>query len=271
MKSNGSLRPDHFSDNYVLKTSFKYHFLLAFILGIWIILFLVIIGPFDAAPLTFEQRAQIMYGYGILFMVSYIMTLPFQYLWYRKFKTWTLWTEIGFIVLFFLVCWPFTFWYYQGGIVNGDYPFAKFSWEVYFPTLAILFPLLLFARKMVSRYSMAKEFKGDKKMTLTGEHKLDILRVEPSKLICISAANNYVEIYYEANGELKKKLLRSTLKKMQEELNFLVQIHRSHLINPRHFTKWIDTNTIALGSIHLPVSKKHKAHLVSIENFIPNR
>lgn len=79
--------------------------------------------------------------------------------------------------------------------------------------------------------------------------------------MCISNAQNYVEIYYLEHDELKKKLIRTSLKKIKTDFDFLIRIHRSHLINPEHFKCWKDTGTISLTQIELPVSKKYKKDL----------
>lgn len=79
-----------------------------------------------------------------------------------------------------------------------------------------------------------------------------------------SNAQNYIEIFYTDNGQLKSKLIRYSLKKIQEDFDFLVQIHRSHLINPSHFKYWKNPNTIFLTQIELPVSKNYKEQLLSL-------
>ena len=83
-------------------------------------------------------------------------------------------------------------------------------------------------------------------------------------MVCISNAQNYVEIFYVENGKLASKLIRSSLKKVQEDFSFLVQIHRSHLINPIHFKSWRNQNTIVLTQIELPVSKSYKEVLLAL-------
>lgn len=83
-------------------------------------------------------------------------------------------------------------------------------------------------------------------------------------MVCVSNAQNYVEIFYIENGKLVSKLIRSSLKKVQEDFDFLMQIHRSHLINPVHFKSWRNPNTIILTQIELPVSKNYKETLLAL-------
>ena len=81
-------------------------------------------------------------------------------------------------------------------------------------------------------------------------------------MVCISNAQNYVEIFYTENGKLHSKIIRSSLKKVQKDFDFLLQVHRSHLINPLHFKSWKNQNTVALTQIDLPVSKNYKESLL---------
>jgi len=96
------------------------------------------------------------------------------------------------------------------------------------------------------------------------ENKLDILKIRKQDLICVSNGQNYVEIFFIDESQLKTKLIRSTLKKVQHDFDFLVQVHRSHLINPAHFKAWKNQDTISLTQIELPVSKNYKERLLSL-------
>ena len=51
---------------------------------------------------------------------------------------------------------------------------------------------------------------------------------------------------------------------MQADFDFLVRIHRSHLINPVHFKSWKDAHTLSLTQIEVPVSKNYKKALEAL-------
>jgi len=97
---------------------------------------------------------------------------------------------------------------------------------------------------------------------LSGSNKLDILRLRPDQLIALSAANNYVTVYYLEEDTLRKKLLRSTLTKMQKEVPQLLRVHRSYLINPHHFLEWKGTSTAVLTQLEIPVTQAYKEALL---------
>ncbi|WP_234418146.1 LytTR family DNA-binding domain-containing protein [Aquimarina aquimarini] len=117
---------------------------------------------------------------------------------------------------------------------------------------------------MARRYSIKLIPIPEDILSIKGDNKLDILKIKKSELISISNAQNYVEIFFINNNELNSKLIRSSLTKMQEDLDFLVRIHRSHLINPSHFKSWKNKNTISLTLMELPVSKKYKEAIQAI-------
>jgi DNA-binding LytR/AlgR family response regulator len=90
------------------------------------------------------------------------------------------------------------------------------------------------------------------------------LKIKNSDLVCVSNSQNYVEIFYIENEELKTKLIRSSLKKVDADFDFLTRVHRSHLINPSHFISWKNQNTISLTQIEIPISKNYKENITSL-------
>lgn len=153
-----------------------------------------------------------------------------------------------------------TFLMYQSPLYYGIYGFGEFVSQIMLKVALMLSPIILFARNFVSKLqSLPKGL-----LTITGENKLDVLRISAADLICISNAHNYVEIFFLDNGQLNSKLIRSSLKKMQNELKFLKQVHRSHLINPDHFKGWKNQNTLQLTATEIPVSKSFKENLSSL-------
>lgn len=78
------------------------------------------------------------------------------------------------------------------------------------------------------------------------------------------AADNYCYLYHEENGELKKSIIRSTLKKLEQELDqeTFIRTHRSFLVNITHIHRHIGNSAgykIYLGqnNIELPVSRNY--------------
>lgn len=257
-------------------TNYRHHILIAILMGTWLYLFLAIIGPFDAAELSLRFRIQLMIGYGLVFAITYLVCIPIQNWLYQQLGYWNSLLELLVLLLFSIICLPASYRYYITDWVNGDYGFPRFSLEIYIPTLVILLPLLALARRFAARKSIesppplpATILTKSDWIQLSGANKLDILRLRPDQLIALSAANNYVTVYYLEEGRLRKKLLRSTLKKMQEEVPLLLQVHRSHLINPHHFLEWKGTSTAVLSQLEIPVTQAYKKDLLDRLQFRP--
>ena len=165
-----------------------------------------------------------------------------------------------FISFFYIVYTLITFPYYKSDIVEGFYNFYEFTTKIILIISLILTPIIFLAR----RYSIKLIPQQETYIVIRGNNKMDFLKIKKEELICVSNSQNYVEIFYVENEQLKTKLIRSSLKKIQYEFDFLIQIHRSHLINPSHFKSWKDSNTILLTQVELPVSKNYKNRLLSL-------
>ena len=72
---------------------------------------------------------------------------------------------------------------------------------------------------------------------LESEYKTDSITIKADALVLIKSAENYIEVYYRSNGNVKKQMVRSSLKKAEETLrdfDFLFKCHRSYIVNINH-------------------------------------
>ncbi|AXG67962.1 LytTr DNA-binding domain protein [Kordia sp. SMS9] len=244
------------------KKTYLYHFLAAFIIALWLTIFLIIIAPFDASEVSFKIRLLIMPVYGLITFIGYIVLIPFQDFVIKK-KHKQLLFEIFHLILFNIIVLIGSYLYYKSSIVNGDYSFTKFTFEVYYPIFFILLPIIIFAKWFLRKQHGNK---SSEKIILKGDNKLDILQIENSDLVCISSADNYVEVNYLIDGILHKKLLRTTLKNIELQFPVLLKVHRSHLINPDHFKEWKSAAKILLTGIEVPVSKNYKNDVLALNH-----
>ncbi len=243
-----------------LITTYKHHFWIGLIISIWLIFFLVIVAPFDVQELPFAIRLELMPLYGIIAFIGYIALIPIQNWLYLKTHKWTLVHEFIFLIIFNVVVSISSYFYYKSDIVNGDYAMSQFFIHVYIPTLILLLIPLVILRLYLFQ---SKRFVHEEKITLRGDNKHDILQIPFSDLVCASSADNYVVINYIEEGKLQKRLLRNTLKGIQDQQSSLLKVHRSHLINPLHFVGWKNSATLILTHVEVPVSKAYKNNVLS--------
>lgn len=244
----------------ILNPSIKHHFIIGVLISIWTFLFAFIIRPFDDGTLNFRLWVLISIGFSLMALASYTLLALIQKKVYQKLLRWNTYLEISSFVFFYLIYLISIYGYYKSPFLNGGYSFIEFTTIIFLKLALITSPVIILARKYLIKLIPVKE----DILIIRGDNKLDLLRVTKSDLICVSNAQNYIEIFHTDNGKLKSKLIRYSLKKIQEDFDFLVQIHRSHLINPSHFKSWKNSNTISLTQMELPVSKNYKEHLLSL-------
>ncbi len=73
-----------------------------------------------------------------------------------------------------------------------------------------------------------------KPIILHGDNQGEMLTVTAEQIRYLAAADNYVQVFYLQNGQLKSRMLRTTLKKMEDALAAYPQFfrcHRTYLVN----------------------------------------
>jgi len=175
---------------------------------------------------------------------------------FKKQPNWSWKSEVAIYVLLYLLVLPPTIFYYKSDIVNGDYPTYLFITEQYIPIIVVITPIMYLFRRLAARTNNRIEEEGF--VILKGENKGDVLKIRQDLIIAVKSSDNYVEVSYLDAEELKKKLLRTTLKKIELEFSFLIRSHRSFLINTTHFKEWVKKDVARLGQIEVPVSKQYR-------------
>ncbi|MCC9072685.1 LytTR family transcriptional regulator [Flavobacterium sp. F-65] len=243
-----------------LNPSIKNHLIVGILISLWVFVFAFIIKPFDDGTLNFRSWFLISLGFSLVAFLCYTILAVLQKKIYEKIAKWSIGLEIASIAFFYLIYLIGIYGYYKSPILKGGYSFTEFFSIIFIKVALVLTPVVVLARRYLIKLIPIK----DDFLIFKGENKLDILKIKKADLVCISNAQNYVEIFYTENNVLRSKLIRSSLKKVQQDFDFLVQIHRSHLINPIHFKSWRNPNTIILTQIELPVAKNYKEALLSL-------
>lgn len=227
---------------------------------IWGFIFSFFSRPFEHGNMDLQKWLFVSIGFSFFALAIYIIVSFVQKYVYQKVGKWNTGSEIFIYFLFYALYSISTYFYYRSSAINGFYSFLEFMQNIIFNLFLIMTPLLFFLRM----YSLKLIPQKEEKITIKGENKLDILKINKSELVCITNSQNYVEIFYLEGNEMNSKLIRSSLKKMQTDLPFLIQAHRSHLINPVHFKSWKDSSTLLLTQMEIPVSKNYKDQLLEL-------
>ncbi len=100
----------------------------------------------------------------------------------------------------------------------------------------------LLSKKMEQQHEQTSADHSPVLINLQGENQGESLSLTTDQLHYLAAADNYVQVFYMENEQLKSRMLRSTLKKMEDALAAYPQFfrcHRTYLVNldkVRHLT-----------------------------------
>ena len=88
--------------------------------------------------------------------------------------------------------------------------------------------------QLLNKKLIEKKEQSQKLVHFESEYKNDGITLKPDSISVIKSADNYIEIYYERDGTLRKHIIRSTLNKAEtatRETDFLIRCHRSYIVN----------------------------------------
>jgi hypothetical protein len=97
-------------------------------------------------------------------------------------------------------------------------------------------------------------------VTLYGENQQEMLQIDVANIAFLEAQDNYVQVNYFEQGMFKRRLLRTTMRKMEDSLkeyDFLFRCHRTYLVN-------FDLVERVSGN-----AQGYRLHLSGIEETIP--
>jgi len=242
---------DIFRQPYPIQNETKVKIFTSLGMGLFVFAFLYIFRPFGLNNLPFEYALSFLLGYGIITTLCLIFNfflLPKILINLFNEEKWTVGKEILFILwIIFMI-----------GIANSIYSVINLSaftlaslnyktlFFFQFVTLAVAsLPVVILvliknlrltkknlqlALAISNNLNHKQRLSGKKEelVTIESENKKDNFTTNAINIIAISAADNYIEINYEENNVLKKKLIRSTLKIARDNLKSYTAFYRCH-------------------------------------------
>ncbi len=92
--------------------------------------------------------------------------------------------------------------------------------------------------KLSAQQNQARDSFTSNPVTLSGNTK-DSLALHPEQILFLEAYGNYVKVNYMDNDSNRQKLLRTTIRQMEEELtgyDYILRCHRAFLVNTRQIS-----------------------------------
>jgi LytTr DNA-binding domain len=245
--------------------------------GTFVALFLFLFKPFGTtvAPGAHWTYFKLCLLYGLVTVVVVVAVNVLTKLFPKLFEEehWVVWKEILFN-LFFISCIG------AGNMLLAHFMWrtplnARSFWDWQFITFTVgIFPTVVGA--FVKQMKLSKQYEqeaaqiapkphavhvtNEQKIVLEGDNQQENLSLQPDQLVYISAADNYVRVYYLENGQLLNKMLRATMKKMEDAVvayPYLFRCHRTYLVNMEMVVK-VSGN-----------AQGYRLHLKNLEETIP--
>ncbi len=257
--------------------SIRKQLLVGFFIGFWLFLFFFYVEPFDMYQLPIAERRLATFGYTIVGVLTYLITIPIQRLLYKFSGKWTFMNEGLLLLSLIVISGIIGYIFFKFILLENDpyaHTFTYFFTQQVIPTVFLLLPVMIFLRWIFGDKINAETISVEPKETkivIKGENKAEVLHLKESELVFIESANNYVKVHYLLQDELKNELFRNKISVLQQEFPFLLKTHRSFLINPVHFLEWKreSSQTILIlkpNVTEIPVSKTYRKALM--EKFI---
>ena len=258
--------------SYPFDPSIKNHFLIAVSLALWIFIFLYFTEPLDVHEFNNLEKLIYLPLYGFLGAFCYLLFLPLQYLLYKKnLQNWFLKTEVLFLITFTLLGIIAARLFYLYVVVLGQpnpYTLSYHLTKLILPALATILPIVILGRFAFGKYRGKKT--EAQKIEIKGAGNYEGLRLFFNDVICIQSSDNYIEVFYVANQELKKTVIRNRLSIIADEFPEFIRTHRSYLINPHHFLQWKTEKSkhfvILCHHLVVPISRTYQNDVKAILN-----
>jgi len=253
---------NYFNKPYPYDGRLKPRILIILGFGIFVPIFLFVLTPFGLGEIVLENKNLIMLGYSPIVMFAMSISdllIPTVFSNYYREDRWTVKNEYIHVGCTLLSVMTFNYFYsifvYPDIETNGEYWLGAAS--VLVSTVVVgAFPvsimIMVKMNKNTKKYLLQAQKANEKLETLEQQFNnpddliinetLELVSVSgksrlmlaKQNLICIEANENYAAVYYKKDNEIKKELLRTTLKNIENQLNShgnIKRCHKSYIVN----------------------------------------
>lgn len=196
-------------------------------------------------------------GFALCFVFPFIIIYGIERWIYNLYnKVWKVYQEITSKIILSIAIASASY-FYNITVINSISPsFGRwiehmlvFAW----PYVPLFIPFLIIIYAILYRNHSPDE----NELTITGQNQDDILKITESQFVYAVSDQNYVTIFYKKGNKIDKKLIRSPLQAIEDQISFSVRVHRSYLINPSYLESLKGNK------------RKRKAILKDVETIIP--
>jgi len=165
-----------------------------------------------------------------------------------NFEKWTLTSEILYITIWILSTVALVFYIrYVGHVRMSIFLVFKISLVCLAPVIILrsvdernslkkMVHALLEKNKDISLHITHNESNNKPIEVFSSDNKSEIIKLETDNLLMIKSADNYIEIYFKEDDKIQQKLIRNTLKNVENQLKKypeFIRCHRTCIINKK--------------------------------------
>jgi hypothetical protein len=256
-------------------------------IGIFVALFLMVFQPFGTEDWLTDYKILKLAGYGILSFLIPTMLFFFRNFLINKFnfehkykvKHEVLWLVLILISIACVNC------VYTSYLISIPLSLSLFGYAIFMVCAIGFFPIVASIYVKYNQYlalnqKEAKvlddliinnsEFDGENRqkpenvITLVAENGKDMITLEANNLLYIESSENYSSIVFMKSGKVEKVLLRSTLKRLEDQIDnpSILRCHRSFIVNLKNVLHFSGNAQGYLMSINgtdtkIPVSRSY--------------
>jgi DNA-binding LytR/AlgR family response regulator len=224
------------------------------ITGISIFLFILFFQPFPLEYLAYyTDRLLYVTGFGVITFIitTIIIIIPLSIpRWFKNSEPESISLFILNILLFVLTFTAFTFYIrFVGKTDLSLYIMFKTGLISVFPTTILLIinknkvrneliKILQEQNKIyLTKLNTYEEIEEPQEVEIISSNRSDKIILNFQDLLLLKSADNYVEVFYKKSGKLEKKLIRNTLKNIEDSLKkskCFIRCHRTSVVNILH-------------------------------------
>lgn len=157
-------------------------------------------------------------------------------------------------------------WHLTYVLINYFWGWQPFSWYGYFDLLGEISSVMVIPVLITEVYKRVylNATTSSRKLLFGTDNEKESLVIGPDEFLYVTSQDNYVDIYFEVNGNLKRETLRGTLKSIEQNFSgseSVMRCHRSFIVNPTKIIHLSQSSRAIKAklpfNIELPVSKKY--------------
>lgn len=247
------------SDNTIdrFTTLAREHFKLYLSIGLSVFLFILFFQPFEVEVFDFENILLFYTGFGfIVFIFLIVLLAVFQSLFALDrdaqvensiliyFYHFSLFASTSLAFLFYLRYVgqvPITFILtIKAILICMSCAVVLYFRRTYSQTQSRYRNLLIENKVLHNKLNQLSDTFSSKYVELISENISDNFRIQLSSIVFLKSADNYVEVSYLEGEELRKKLLRTTLKNLEQQLKeygIFIRTHRTCIVNAQYIER----------------------------------